>query len=463
MQPALVPEHRHRVRSQREPDSPDRLPYKRRIMHGKLNSFQKSMLQWNHLHAYNAVHVVRMSGDLDLPRLTGVINDFLTQRGLTNLNMDLRRETFGYGGGAGELVVHVVVGGNDPQTNLAAEMERQLNMAFDLSRAFNPFRFFVVPAPGSFLVGLVYFHAIADAESIVWLLKELVAAYAGTGDRKRAEPLALYPRRYDNLLRHQPRVIGRRLLALPDQARKLRSSMRVPAADPGNMQNGLRLFTVGREQLPGLVAAAKAWQVTVNDLLLALLLKALTPLAGNRTAAGRRKNISLGCIVNIRKDLGVDSPRTFGLFLGSFMVTHPVPEGISLQQLAGELRDQTLAIKRHRLYLGTPWELAFARRLLSFFSPDQRKKFYQKNYPLWGGITNMNLNSHWPDDEAALTPDYFRAVCTGPVTPLVLSVTTVGDHANIGLTYRATVFSEQAIEQIKRSFLESLAELFRNA
>lgn len=432
-------------------------------MRGKLNSFQKSMLQWNHLHAYNAVHVVRIIGDLDPPRVTVVINDFLAQRGLTHLTLDLRRGTFDYGGGVGDVAVHVVAGNSEPQANLAAEIERQLNTAFELSETFNPFRFFAVQETGSFLLGLVYFHAVADAESIVLLLRDLVTAYAAVGKRNQAEPLERYPFSYDNLLRHQPQIIGRRLLALPDQVRKLRSLMRVAASDPGNMQNGLRLFTVSREDLRGLIATAKAWEMTVNDLLLALLLMALTPLVGNRMTAGRRKNLSLGCIVNIRKDLGVDSPRTFGLFLGSFMVTHAVPDRISLRQLAEDLHKQTSAIKRQRLYLGTPWELAFARRLLSFFSPDQRKKFYQKNYPLWGGITNMNLNLLWPAAEAAPPPDYFRAVCTGPVTPLVLSVSTVGDHANIGLTYRTAVFSERAIEQIKGSLLETLTELHRGA
>jgi hypothetical protein len=430
-------------------------------MRGKLNSFQKTMLQWNHLHAYNAVHVVRMAGDLDLPRLTGVINDFLAQRGLTHLTLDLQRQTFDYGGGSGELLIQVIAGRGDPLADLTAEMERQLNTAFDLSGDFNPFKFFVVSEAGSFLLGLVYFHAVADAESIVFLLRELAAAYAGTVARDRTEPLERYPKSYDNLLRHQPQVIGRRLLGLPAQARKLRSSLRVPASDPENMRNGLRLSTLERKALQGLVVTAKAWQVTVNDLLLAALMSSVARLAGNLGASGRRKNISLGCIVNIRKDLGVDSSRTFGLFLGSFMVTHAVPEGISLRQLASELRDQTSAIKRQRLYLGTPWELALARRLLSFFSPAQRKKFYQKNYPLWGGITNMNLNSLWPTVEATPTPDYFRAVCTGPVTPMVLSVTTVGDHANIGLTYRTGIFSEAAIEQIQSSLRETLVDVHR--
>ena len=140
------------------------------------------------------------------------------------------------------------------------------------------------------------------------------------------------------------------------------------------------------KHVQGLIVTAKTWQVTVNDLLLASLMRSLAPLAGNRAATDRRKNISLGCIVNIRKDLAVDSPRTFGLFLGSFMVTHAVPEGISLQQLASELRDQTSAIKRHRLYLGTPWELALARRLLSFFSPASGRSFIKRTIPFGGAL-----------------------------------------------------------------------------
>ncbi len=94
----LTSESRPHVRSQRELYSPGQLPCKHRIMRGKLNSFQKTMLQWNHLHAYNAVHGVRMAGDLDLPRLTIVINDFLEQCGLTRLTLDLQRKTFDYGG-----------------------------------------------------------------------------------------------------------------------------------------------------------------------------------------------------------------------------------------------------------------------------------------------------------------------------------------------------------------------------
>jgi len=163
------------------------------FMRGKLNSFQRTMLQWNDLHAYNAVHVVRIAGALDARRLTTVVHDFLEQSGLTHLNLDCQRHTFDYAGGREELVIRIVAAGSEPLANLAAEVERQLNTAFDVSEGFNPFRFFVVPEAGSFLLGLVYFHAVADAESIVWLLKDLVDAYAGASVGGRSAPMELYP------------------------------------------------------------------------------------------------------------------------------------------------------------------------------------------------------------------------------------------------------------------------------
>ena len=173
--------------------------------------------------------------------------------------------------------------------------------------------------------------------------------------------------------------------------------------------------------------------------------------------------ISVGCIVNIRKDLALGTRRTFGLFLGSFVVSHEVPRGISLMDLAQDIRRQTLGIKRRRLYLGTPLELAIARLTFSLFSTSRRKKFYQKNYPLWGGVTNMNLNSLWAQPPGERPIDYFRAVSTGPATPLVLSVTTVRDVVNIGLTYRSTVFSAAEIEQLKTNFHASLGTLEAHA
>jgi hypothetical protein len=428
-------------------------------MRGRLNSFQKTMLQWNELHPYNAVHVVRIPGKLDAERLHRILKATLEQRGLTHLSLDPANAAFAYLGGPAACDVKILSGEPDPAPALQAEIERQINTPFAPGERINPFRCFAVTTGDSFFLGLAYFHPVADAESIVVLLRELVRAYQNKLMAESAAGLDLYPDHRAHLLRRHAAVIVNKLRALPAQARNLKQSHRPRYREAQAMGNGFRLFALKPDLLRRLIAGAKSWDVTVNDLLLALLMKSVAPLSAGRVKAARRRKLSVGCIVNLRRELGRDSVRIFGLFLGSFTVTHAVPDGLALRELAGDLHCQTLAIKQRQLYLATPMELALGRFVLRFFSPERRKKFYQKNYPLWGGLTNMNLNALWKPTEDDAPMDYVRGVSTGPVTPLVFSVTTVGDRANVGLSYRSTVFSPGEIEQVKAGFIQHLEDL----
>ena len=414
-------------------------------MPGKLNIFQRSMLHWNDLHPYNAVHAVRISGTLDLERVQTAINATLKNRGLTGFTLDASSGKFSYDGGEATCEIKILAANE----NLAAEIARQLNMPFAANGSFSPFRFFVAPEADSFLLGLTYFHAVADAESIIRLMNDFADAYKTNPPTAR---LNVYPSHAG--LWQRPELIAKKIFSAPSFIRALKRSCHVPCRDANDGTNGVALFSLPPEQLRAVLAAAKNWGVTANDVFLALLLKSLAPLVAPYRARGKRKKISLGCIVNTRRDLDADSRKQFGLFLGSFVTTHAVPEGISLRKLAEDIHGLTKLIKRDKLYLAAPLELRIARFVLSFFSTARRKKLYLKNYPLWGGITNMKLNPLWPD-----APDYFRAVSTGPVTPLVLSVTTVGDHANIGLTYRTSVFSEADIASLQNFFCNAAQHL----
>ncbi len=414
------------------------------------------MLQWNELHPYNAVHVVRLSEALDPERLKRAITATLEGKGLTGLALDRNAGRYEYRGGPSSAEIKVASLGSPSSPGFAEEIGWQLNTPFAQQEPFTPFRFVVVAEPDSFSLGLTYFHPVADAESVVFLLKDMVEAYRDTGNPSRVNPIERYPARRDNLLRHHPGVLARKLASLPASSRSMRNTCRPHYRDAGDMSNKFTFFSLSSQTLSGMIQAAKSLNVTLNDLFLALLMKAISPLAPNRAGPGRRRNLSLGCIVNTRRDLGLDGRRTFGLFLGSFVVHHEVPAGIGLADLARDIGRQTLAIKQRRLYLGSALELTFGRLMMALFSEQRRKKLYQKHYPLWGGVTNMNLNALWPQPEGSRPVDYFRAVSTGPVTPLVASITTIGPVANIGLTYRSTVFGAPDIERIKASFLGPL-------
>jgi hypothetical protein len=413
----------------------------------RLNAFQLSMLQWNDLHAYNAVHVARVPEPLAAERLVMVVRRTLEAKGLTGLVLDRRAGTYEYRGGPGEVEIKHIC-----PTSLVTEMERQLNTRFDYEAAFVPFRFFILPEEDAFYLGLAYFHPVADAECIVFLLREIVEAYRG----KQVEDGLFngYPPPPDRLLRSRSGVLARKLASMPSSIRAMQRTCRPNYHDPGNFHNGLTMFSLEAPVLEQLLKSAKALKVTLNDLFLAILMKAVSTLAPDRAETDRRKNLAVGCIVNTRKDLGLDGRRDFGLFLGSFVVHHRAPPGVGVPDLARDIASQTRSIKQKRLYLGAAVELNCGRLLVSLFSERRRKRLYQKHYPLWGGLTNMNLNTVWPQPDEARRVDYFRAVSTGPVTPLVASITTVGGKANVSLAYRSTVFGTSDIERVKQFFLD---------
>ena len=432
-------------------------------MHGRFNTFQRTMLLWDEMHAYNAVHVARVPAAPDAARLRRTLARVLEERGLTGLRIDAKAREFEFRGGPAVIELGVIPDGGDPSAALRAEMERQINVRFDRSGEFTPFRFFAVPDGDSFWLGIVYFHAIADAEPTVHLARDFVADYANAGA----------PAKYER--RNSPAETGgrgpwrlllwlRKLLALPAQFRAMRTAIRPGGTDSDDFGNGLELFTLGSRELELLIAAGRRLGVTVNDLFLALLMGSLAPLCESARRP-EREQISLGCIVNARRDLGISDGHDFGVVLGNFSVTCGIAETASVAGLARSIAAQTRRFKRGGFYLANALEMGLVLRMMSLFSTNQRRRFYPKNYPLWGGLTNMNLKKI-PPDPAAVQPssaaqpsDYLRTVSTGPVTPLVLSVTTFGKGVNLAVSYRTSVFSRPEISAVRERFTAALRGL----
>lgn len=415
------------------------------------------MLLWDETHPYNAVHVARVQAVCDAPRLERTLARVLEERGLTGLSIDAGGLRFEYGGGPATVELKVVVDAADPETALCGEIEREINTRFSREGRFTPFRFFAVQDGASFWLGVVYFHAIADAESVVRLVGELVEDYLRDGamaGRKRWECHAQIADRRP----WRPGLWLRKLIAVGSQFRAMRKSNRPWCRDGDDMRNGFERFTLGGEVLAALKTASRAAGVTLNDLFLALLMRALAPMA---VAQGRpgRELMSLGCIVNARNDLGEDRPDVFGLALGSFSVACRVAETGSVADLSREIFQQTRRLKRGGLYLANSLELLLTLRLMSFFSTNRRRRFYAKNYPLWGGVTNMNL-SHFPNESPTTAPtDYLRAVSTGPATPLVLSLTTFAGRVNCSVSYRTAFFSAAEVAWVKARLFCVIREL----
>jgi hypothetical protein len=407
---------------------------------GRLNLFQATMLDWRDLHPYNAVHAARIEQDLDEAALARAIETELSCAGLRGLVLDRDRCRYAWRGGEVHVTLETVDAGSDWQASLARAFERHLNAPFPREGAIDPFRFFAMRVEDGFFVGIAYDHFIAGGDSIVALLDAIAARHAAKSTS--AAPLRLYPRTHAHLFARHPLRFARGLARLPALARSCRRTIRPRYRAIENGHNGFTFFSLDDAQYQALRTATKRWGVTLNDALMALLLLAQDAAMPPRDTSTRRHELAVASIINLRREHGEDPRATFGQFLSSFRVAHPVPPGTSLEALALDVHRATTRIKREKLYLTTLFAMGVDRFIGRMQTAQQRMATYAKSYPVGAGVSSLNVDALW---QSGAAPLYVRGVPTGPLSPVVVAVTTSGARMCMGISYRTTaVTPEQA-------------------
>jgi hypothetical protein len=421
------------------------------------------MLRWRELHPYNPVHVVRVPVALDTERLRAAIAEQLESLGLTGLVVDRAHWRYRFDGGPAAVELSVLASGADGPALLARTIEREFNRPFVQAAHEEPLRFIAIDEGAAFQLLLVYDHYVASGDSIAAVLTQLACALTGTAAAPTSPEMSRRSASYRGALLRHPGWLLRALLGVPHMVADARRAWRVPYIHMEDGSNAYLGVPVDAERTAALRAAAKAWGVTFNDLLLACLLQALSPLAVRRREAPRRNRLAVASIMNMRRDLRPEARHALSPFLAAFRVSHTVPQGIGLQQLALDVQRQTANIKRKHLYLQSLMALGLSALLWPVLTPLQRLGFYPKHFAVWAGITALDLNLLWAQAGAAGTCglDYLRAVPTGPLCPLVLAVTSVHDQTHLGFAFRTSAFSREAVDAVAAAMLGQ-ADALRN-
>lgn len=415
------------------------------------------MLLWNDFYSYNAIDVVTVLRSLDKKRLREAITGEIRDLGIGGLTIDRQQRTYAFSKGEEAIEIRFVLADGESASVLSQEVEAEINRPFP-DNALTPLRFFAIGTSDSFHLGLVYFHVIADAESIALLLCSIVNRYMDRNSRLYSLPVDLYPRPSGIRSIFRPSLLAGQLRLMLRHIENMRRSSRPRCREIEDYRNAYTSFVIGPERFHRIIATAKQWGVTLNDFFLAVILQSLSPLAGERLIAPRRRQITIASIANLRKDLKLDASRAFGLFLGSFIISHEVPEGITLESLARDIQRQTAEIKKHKTYLLSPLELKVAEVMISLLGVGRRSRFYARNYPLWAGITNINLNTILPLEQIDGLGDYIRGVSTGPVPPCVFAFTTLGEKISVGVSYRTAVYGPEDMKEIVNRFIQTVEE-----
>lgn len=423
---------------------------------GKLNLFQATMLDWRDFHPYNAVHAVRVERSLDERLLVAAIESQLSTTGLTGLVLDRRRCRYGWRGGPARVALEAIDAGADWRAALADAFERHLNSPFARSGPLDPLRFFAMRIDEGFVLGIAYDHFIAGGDSIVALLEAIVARYRS--DAGDAGTLSLYPKPHARLFVRHPLRFVRGLARLPALVASCRRTIRPRFRAIEDGHNGFRFVWLDAPRYRALSDAAKRIQVTINDALMALLLLAQAATMPARDPARRRHELAVASIVNLRGAHGVDM-RTFGQFLGSFRVSHPVPPDVTFEQLASDVHRITARIKCEKLFLVTLFAMAIDRIIGRLQTPAQRMGVYAKNYPVGVGVSSLNVGALWHDEGDNGAPMYVRGVPTGPLSPIVFAVTTAGDSMCLGISYRTSAVTNDEVDRLGLDLLHRIDSL----
>ena len=426
-------------------------------MKGRLNLFQATMLRWRALYPYNAVHVVRVLRPLDTVRLTAAVHGQLEDFGLTGLRLNARQRTYEWTGGPATGEIQFLAASGDARTQVDQEIERQLNAPFAADGGIEPFRFFVIDGGDSFYLGLAYDHFVAGGDSIVHLLRAIVDHGHG-GERVPAPQL--YPPTYRALFARQTLPFLKGLTSLPGLAAGCRRAFRPRYVSAADGYNAYTRFEVDAAQQAGLDRVATAWGVSRNDLWLAILLKTMAGLAPQRFAAPRRRSLAVASIVNVRRDMGAASANAFAPMLASFRVAHPVPDGLSMHDLARAVHEQTKRIKTGKIYLQTLLALGVVAQEWRFLSEAQRQRFFAKHYPVVAGMTPLNVDSLWMSGGGgAAVLEYVRGVATGPLAPMILGLTNAGGAVAVGIAFRTTVYRRETVAAVVVAMQECIKGL----
>jgi NRPS condensation-like uncharacterized protein len=239
---------------------------------------------------------------------------------------------------------------------------------------------------------------------------------------------------------------------------------RVECADFDNYRTRVSLHAMPAGLVDPLRAAARTRGATINDVYLAALAEVCDRF---RTVCPMpwRQDLALGTIVDLRARARAearDMADAFGLFLG---FTSIVCRPRDLEDFDHLLRRIAMQNRMHKHHSAP--EASMIRMLAGLVAhrmlgPRKIRQFYRKRLPLAGGVSNVNLGASWVQQHhPAPILDYIRVSPCGPMMPLVLTPTTLGDRINFGLTCRESVIDAERAMRMSEAFQQRLTRFAR--
>ena len=428
----------------------------------RLNFFQQSMLRWDKVHPYNAVHAVRVLGPANLEALRGAAWDVSVKAGLGEFAANHFGTAYEYRP-LQTMYVQEVAPGEDAEERLTEIVSEEINAGFPAGMH-HPIRWTVFNEAGgeAHYIVLCYHHAISDAFGIEWLLMAVLRRYlnlpADEEDSRLTtrltdslSSLSVKANLFDYWLAH---------LRLSLRHRETRKAHRMPDERFGGDYTAVAVRTAPEGLMQSLSESCKRRGIGINDALLAAFTAAIAEQTPDRRVSRRRRRITMATVVSARKYLPASQAQDFGVCLTSIVVVSRRPDD-PLEELAKDIARKTKVLK-------TKPQRAAAETALRYFSTrwmwwlatvkyDRRN--FRRVFPICGGLSTFIVDQNRLGNLSEHVTRYIRACPAGPAMPLLLGPTVLNGRLELGLTYRIASRTREQAEAMLDTIVERLVLL----
>ena len=378
---------------------------------------------------------------------------------------------------------------NTAEKNLAAQIEDEINLPFTPDQI--PLRFSLILEPDRYWLLVVYDHWLADSWSVRQLMHVLCAYYTGAENAPKLRTCqADFRSTFRNRLGFSPLLTS--VTTAARQFFRHRLVWRLNLKDPLDFSAQILLRRFPDGLIQRLAKYAKTHGCTVNDLFLATAAAALGRHTLTRYDArqGRwpffKSGVGIGTIVDIRARADRPLSEVFGLYLSFCTLVLKQPEARPFIEVLDEVARDTQRFKsrdegvKFFCAINMTWmicrfydklRLHFSRgnsrfdRACSRSATRAQATFFHRNSHVIAGISNVNLTGSWmhPGQSGPASPlpvvDYLRISPTGPLSPVVFALTTIGPQMSLCFTWRKTALDQYQAVALAADFMKTLEGL----
>jgi len=416
-----------------------------------LNGFQQMMLRWEQHLPLNAMHLVELKSGPDSRVVADCLSAACSMLGLRRVCVDgAGRNLLWESPLASRTVPAPQVALRSLATagyeNLSRVLNCELNERFESGMHW-PVRAVQIEQDNhTTFLGLVYHHLVTDARGISLLMREWLRRLGDHSFEGASQQFE-----YSSPATESADRTGWKqgIAGLARTAQDLVTLMRCRRPMP-DFQTSRRIqagFHETSARLSLLKGYARVFGATVGELVLAALFEALTLLLQERPRG--QVPMALCLPVDLRNPAEQETGVFLGQMLGSLTVQDTGSVGESFSGRVSRIAAKVRTLKQSGRAAGHSMQMKVMSRLWDLAPDWVNRKTGPALIPLAGCLSNVNFTQFMMSEvQSGLLRAYHRFSGTGPLVPLMISLTTLPSTMSLTTSHHSDVFSDNQITRL---------------